>query len=73
MEAMTDVIRRVWSDGYCLEVKPWAEVPGFIALQTEGEENEKYWGKTQLAMNPDFAEQLGRALIAAAQEAREAK
>ena len=73
MQAMTDVIRRVYIDGYFLEVGPWPEVPGFVALQSTGVENEGYFGKTEISMSPDFAEQLGRALIAAAEEARQAK
>ncbi len=74
MQATTETIRRVWnSDRHFLEVLPWPDRPGVLMLVATGAENAKFFGPVELVMAPDFAEQLGRALIAAAEEARSAK
>lgn len=67
-QAETEVIRRVHTDGHCIEVGEWPDAPDHLELRTSGEKNVEYFGRLNLAMTPDFAMQLGRALVAAATE-----
>lgn len=72
-KASTDTIRRVFDEegAYFLEVGPWEEVPGFVELRTlPGKYSADYWQQVNLALSPSHAEELGNALIHAAQEAR---
>lgn len=69
----TDVIRRVFdeSGSYFIDIRPWA---GGLEMRTvEGEQSAGYYGSLNLALSPDFAEELGKALIAAARDIRLAK
>ena len=70
----TDVIREIGhTDERPLTVRPWPDDPSFVNLCAVGPDAESHWGVVNLALHPDLAEALGRALIAAANEAREAK
>ena len=74
--ASTDVIRRVFMDDEFrfVEAGPWSEDVAFVELRTvKGEHSEGYFGHVSIAMTPDAAEELGRALIASAAEIRGAK
>lgn len=74
MTAKTETIRRVWNDDrHFLEVRPWPDAPGMLMLTTAESRNAEFFGDVAVSLKPDFAEQLGRALIAAAEEARSAK
>ena len=69
MEPETDIIRQVYcEDGHFLTVRPWVEVPTAVCLQTVGKENQKYFGNYETAMSPKMARELGRALIACADD-----
>lgn len=73
-KAEVDVIRQIFPvnhNGEFVEVGPWPEVPGFVHLRTTGK-NKDHFGNLDLSMDPDFAEKIGLALIAAANEAKEA-
>lgn len=61
----TEVVRRVWTEGCFIEVGDY-EVPDLIELRTVGDKNVEWFGRLSVSMTPEFAEQLGRALMAAA-------
>jgi hypothetical protein len=69
----TDVIRRVFSeDGRSfVEVGPWADdVTAAIELRTlPGKDSAEYYGPVNIAMSREMAAELGRALIAASEQA----
>lgn len=70
----TDIIRRIFEESgrNYIEVGPWADDPGVLELRTEpGEYSEGYFGKISLTLTADMAEELGRALLNAATEARQ--
>ena len=75
--ASTDVIRRVFVDDQFnfLEVGPWADDVEFVELRTvDGKRSAEWFGKfLSIAITPDAAEELGRALIASAADIRGAK
>jgi hypothetical protein len=66
----TEIIRRVWQgeDGVYLEVCDWPDGPEFVCLRTNGEKNEEWFGRIEISMSPDYAAELGRALLACAKE-----
>lgn len=64
-KAMTEPLWRVWTEGRFLEVGDF-EVPDYVELRSVGEKNEEWFGRIRVSMTPEFAEQLGNALIAAA-------
>jgi hypothetical protein len=69
MEIATKVIRQVYDDGgKYLTVQPWPESPSAVGLMSVGKENQEYWGDNEIVMSPEFARQLGKALIACADE-----
>lgn len=69
MEPETDIIRQVYcEDGKFFTVRPWAEAPTAVCLQTVGKENQEYFGSYETAMSPKMARELGKALIACADE-----
>ena len=69
MKVETDIIRQVYDeDGRFFTVRPWPDAPSAVALMTEGEDNKAHFGAYETAMNPEFARQLGKALIACADE-----
>ena len=71
-EVETDVIRQVYNeDGKFITVRPWAESPDWVCLQTVGEENQEWFGKIETAMSPEMARALGMALVACAEEISE--
>lgn len=67
----TEVIRRIWTDGHCVEIGDY-EIPNCLELRVPDCSLE-YFGRISLPMSPDFAEQLGAALIQGAQEKRASK
>lgn len=70
----TDVIRRTQNkDGKCLDVRPWPEAPEAVALMNSDKASEEYFGRIELAMSTESARQLGRALIACAEEIERAQ
>ena len=69
VEVETDVVRKVYDrSGHFLEVGPWPDSPNVAALMTIGKKNEEYFGTINLSMSTEFARQIGRALIACADE-----
>lgn len=67
----TDVVRRVFPEEgmYFLEVGPWADDPGLVELRTmPGKFSAEYFGVINLSMTQAMARELGRALIAAADD-----
>ena len=67
----TDVIRRVFiaSGEACIEVGPYLDDPSYyLELRTSGSGNVDWFGAINLPMSPDFANALGRALIASSEE-----
>jgi hypothetical protein len=72
----TDVIRRVFLDDEFrfVEVGPWSEDVELVELRTvKGEYSEGHFGSLSIAMSPEAAEELGRALIASASDIRGSK
>lgn len=64
MEPETDVIRQVYNEtGNFLTIRPWAESPDSVCLQTVGKNNQENFGKFEVAMSPKMARELGVALI----------
>ena len=64
MEPETDVIRQVYDEARnFLTIRPWAESPSSVCLQTVGKYNQGYFGKFEIAMSPKMARELGTALI----------
>ena len=64
MEPETDVIRQVYDEaGNFLTIRPWADGPDSVCLQTVGKNNQKYFGKFKVVMSPKKARELGVALI----------
>lgn len=64
MEPETDVIRQVYNEaGDFLTIRPWADGPNSVCLQTVGKDNQGYFGKFEIAMSPKMARELGTALI----------
>ena len=69
MEPETDIIRQVYcEDGHFFTVRPWAEAPSCVALMTVGEDNREYFGEYETSMTPKMARELGKALIACADD-----
>ena len=64
----TDVIREVAMPGEpVLTIRPWPDDPtGAVELCSLGEEAQQHWGAFSVAMPRALADELGRALIAAA-------
>ena len=72
----TDVIRRVFDEEgqHFIEVGPWPDSPEMIELRTvAGKYSAEHWGLVNLALSPEMAAELGRALLAAASDATIAK
>lgn len=73
-KAEIDVIRRVYApfaDGQFIELRPWPDSPkDTLELITDGA-NAEYFGQIHLSMNLDFAEALGRALLASVKDLRD--
>lgn len=72
-ESRTDVIRRVFDEEgqHFVEVRRWPEDPSWIELRTLPEKcSGEYFGLLKLPLSPEMAEELGRALIAAAEECK---
>ena len=64
MEPETDVIRQVYDEaGSFLTIRPWADSPNSVCLQTVGKNNQEYFGKFEVVMSPKMARELGVALI----------
>lgn len=69
MEPETDIIRQVYNeDNHFITVRPWVEAPSAVSLSTIGKDNREYFGKFETAMSPKMARELGKALIACADE-----
>lgn len=67
----TDVIRRVQdTSGKCLEVAPYPEAPTIPCIRASTAEAAEYFGLSEegIALDREFARQLGKALIACADE-----
>lgn len=64
-----DTIRRIQNeDGMCLDVRPWPESPDVIALMNSNESSREYFGNIEISMSPEFARELGLALLKCADE-----
>ena len=64
MEPETDIILHVYDEtGNFLTIRPWADSPNSVCLQTAGKDNQEYFGKLEVAMTPKMARELGTALI----------
>ncbi len=69
MKPETDIIRQVYcEDGYFITVRPWVEADGVVCMKTDGEENQKYYGKFEVTMSPEMAIELGKSLLACADD-----
>ena len=67
--AKTDVIRRVQNnDGEKLDICPWHDDRSLVVLKNSDPESAKYLGNIELFMFPAFAREIGKALIACADE-----
>lgn len=65
----TDTIRRVQNrEGQCLDIRPWPDAPDSVALMSVDARSADYFGRLELAMDPEFARAIGRALIACADD-----
>lgn len=70
MKATTQVIRKVYGphDAEALTVKHDEEDTNYVFMCTETEEERADWGVLDIALHKELALELGRALIAAAEE-----
>ena len=67
----TEVIRRVFDERgrHFVEISPHGDCPKILELRTvAGDYSERFFGKVSLALSPEMAEELGRALLAASAE-----
>lgn len=66
----TEVIRRVWykEEGVCLEIGDYAEAPTSLEVRTVDDDSKRWFGDLSLAISPEYAKQLGQALIDAAKD-----
>lgn len=62
----TEIVRRVHCPEAFLEVGEWPESPDAVELRSTGAQNISYFGQINLTMTPQFALQLGQALVQAA-------
>lgn len=64
-----EIVRHVYDtdSGTCVEVGPDAEGGSHVEIRTLGK-NADYWGEIRLTLPPEMAMELGRALIAAAND-----
>lgn len=46
---------------------------GLVEIYTSGKDQEDYWGKISISLQPDEARELARALIDAAKDAEESR
>jgi hypothetical protein len=72
-KAEIDVIRRVYgpfSDGNFLEIRPWPDSPQDTLELHVTKECQQFFGPLSLTMNVEFAEALGRALLASVEDLR---
>lgn len=67
---VTEIERKIYVDdaGHCVSVLPSADFPGNVMILTRGKAAEDYFGKIRLDMPAEFMRQLGKALIASADE-----
>jgi hypothetical protein len=73
-KAGTDIIRRVYipNEGAAIEVGTHPDSAGdWLELRTTSKADIEYFGKCNITLTADLADELGRALIAAAKEAKE--
>ena len=70
MENPIEVIRRVHvpNENACLEIGDYVEAPHCVELRTVDAKSIEWFGKVSVTMQPEYAEALGNALIAAAKE-----
>lgn len=69
MNASTDVVRRVYDDEGCfLEVGPDSDGLGNVRVATTMPSSVEWFGKIDFGCHPAFMRELGKALIAAADE-----
>jgi len=69
----TEVIRRIYinTEGVYLEVGPDADGLGLVEIRNSGSKpSEEWFGKVRFSVEPEFAKQLGQALLDAAGEAK---
>ncbi len=67
----TEIVRHVSDEERIpLTIRPWPDAPGCVWLLAESTEAKEYWGVVNLSLSHEMADALGRALIAAAAEAR---
>jgi hypothetical protein len=68
-EAGIDVVRAVWCAEYePLHVEPSADCPGYVRIVAKSQDAASFWGKVDFTMPPEMARELGKALIATADE-----
>lgn len=72
--AEIDVIRRVFevhSGEAFLEIGPWPDSPNdCLELRTTTKESQEYWGALNVSLSLEFAEALGKALLASVRDMR---
>lgn len=67
----TEIVRHVSDDKLIpLTIRSWPEATSCVWLLAESNEAREYWGAINLSLPKEMADALGRALIAAAAEAR---
>jgi hypothetical protein len=63
MEIEVEMIQRLHiKGGVFLEVGTFADAPSCVEVRTVGKENEDYFGKLSLTLEPELAVELARAL-----------
>lgn len=71
MNYSTEIIRNVFDNDECVALTIGADPDGLdcVRLCTSSDAAKAYWGNIELTMPPEFARQIGMALIAAAEDA----
>lgn len=67
MSENIETLHRVWlpGEGVFLEVGDYSEAPEVLELRTVRKEDKEWFGDLQFTLQPEFAIDLGQALIAA--------
>lgn len=73
MKASTEILRRVHdeSEAVFLEIGENGDSPEFLELRTTNENNIKWYGNVSIMMSPDFAIELGSAILNAGIEKKQ--
>lgn len=63
-----EILRRVWDEGHYLVVGPSEDFPGQVRMWTDNPVQAEWFGNISIDGPHEFMVQLGRALIACAEE-----